>query len=796
MKILVVDNHPMMLKFMTDFLEKKGHQVRTAEDGVAALDILKTFIPDVMFIDLVMPNISGDKLCRIVRRTPKLEGTYLVILSAVAAEEGEEFQKFGANACIAKGPFNTMSEHILGLLDRLEGESPDTSSARIIGLDKIPESQITEELLSSKRHTDAVLGNICEGIIELTLDGKIVYANSLATSLLAATEEALLGSSFVEAFEKGQRKRVSELLDENEVTSAAITEDSPVDLNGKQLSMKILPISDKGNRTKVVVLHDLTERKLAEKALKESEEKYRTVVESSSDAVLMIDKERRIASCNQAFLNLFGYGRPEVEGKSIRMIHCSDDSFRLFAEHAYPVIDAVGTFRAEWDFKHKDGTIFPVETVTSKVTYADGSLRGYVAMIRDITERKQAEAVLRESEERYRTVLESIDEGYFEFDLKGNLTFFNDSLRKTLGYPEHRLTGLNYQEYTSREVADQIAQIFNTVYETGRPVKNAEHEVFSEDGTKKIICFSISPMKNADGEAIGFRGIARDVTARRVLEMHLSQAQKLESIGQLAAGIAHEINTPTQYVGDNTRFLKDTFGDLHRLFEKYGELVDASKEAGLREDLIREAKGIAEDVDLPYLTEEIPKAIEQSLEGVERISRIVGSMKAFSHPGTYAMTAVDINKAIESTVTVARNEWKYVAEMMTEYDPSLPLVPCLPGDFNQVILNLIINATDAISEVVGDGSSGKGSIKVSTHHKGNWAEIRISDTGTGIRDEIRSKIFDPFFTTKKVGKGTGQGLAISHSVIVDKHKGTLNFETEAGKGTTFVIRLPINEEGI
>jgi signal transduction histidine kinase len=199
---------------------------------------------------------------------------------------------------------------------------------------------------------------------------------------------------------------------------------------------------------------------------------------------------------------------------------------------------------------------------------------------------------------------------------------------------------------------------------------------------------------------------------------------------------------------------------------------------------------------VPYLAEEIPKAIEQSLEGIERISKIVRSMKEFSHPGTYDKVAIDINRAIENTVTVARSEWKYVAEMMTEYDPSLPLVPCLPGDFNQVILNLIINATHAVSDIVGDGSKGKGAIKVSTHHQGNWAEIRISDTGPGIPEEIRSKIFDPFFTTKEVGKGTGQGLAISHSVIVDKHKGTLDFETEAGKGTTFIIRLPIDAKGV
>jgi len=155
---------------------------------------------------------------------------------------------------------------------------------------------------------------------------------------------------------------------------------------------------------------------------------------------------------------------------------------------------------------------------------------------------------------------------------------------------------------------------------------------------------------------------------------------------------------------------------------------------------------------------------------------------------------VDLNHAIENTITVAKNEWKYVAEMETDFDPALPPVPCLPGELNQVILNMIINAAHAIADVMGDGSKGKGTIRITTRRDGNWAEIRISDTGTGIPEAIRDRIFDPFFTTKEVGKGTGQGLAIARSMIVDKHGGTIDFETQEGKGTTFIIRLPLEEK--
>ena len=275
------------------------------------------------------------------------------------------------------------------------------------------------------------------------------------------------------------------------------------------------------------------------------------------------------------------------------------------------------------------------------------------------------------------------------------------------------------------------------------------------------------------------------------MEVQLRQALKLESIGQLAAGIAHEINTPTQYIGDNTRFVQDAFKDLLGLLEHYEKLLAANKAGAVSTELVAEVEAAIAKADLSYLTEEIPKAIAQSLQGVERVTKIVRAMKDFSHPGSDEKTPLDLNKAIDSTITVARNEWKYVAELVTDFDPGLPPVPCLPAEFNQVILNLIVNAAHAISDVVGDGSKGKGNIHVSTRRDGEWVEIRVRDTGTGIPEKARAKIFDPFFTTKAVGKGTGQGLAIAHAVVVEKHGGAISFETETGKGTTFIIRLPL-----
>ena len=281
-----------------------------------------------------------------------------------------------------------------------------------------------------------------------------------------------------------------------------------------------------------------------------------------------------------------------------------------------------------------------------------------------------------------------------------------------------------------------------------------------------------------------------EMEGRNAMEVQLRHAQKMESIGQLAAGIAHEINTPTQYIGDNTRFVQDAFGDISRLLAEYDKLFSAAEAGTVTPEALGAVKAAATTADMTYLSVEIPKAIQQSLDGVDRVAKIVRSMKDFSHPGTNEKTSLDLNRAIESTLTVCRNEWKYVAELVTEFDDELPLVNCLPGEFNQVILNLIVNAAHAIADVVGDSGT-KGTITVSTKLDGEWIEVRIRDTGTGIPEHARDKVFDPFFTTKGVGKGTGQGLAIAHNVIVEKHGGTVHFETETGQGTTFVIRLPL-----
>jgi signal transduction histidine kinase len=283
--------------------------------------------------------------------------------------------------------------------------------------------------------------------------------------------------------------------------------------------------------------------------------------------------------------------------------------------------------------------------------------------------------------------------------------------------------------------------------------------------------------------------INEEMNVRLTMEAELRQAQKLESVGRLAAGVAHEINTPVQFVSDSIHFLKDASADLFAVVEKLKEVQRSVLEGNPSREAAEAAAEAEDDVDLSYLAENVPKGFERALEGLTRVATIVRSMKEFAHPDTKEMSAVDLNRAIESTLTIARNEYKYVAEVETSF-AELPHVLCHAGDLNQAILNIVVNAAHAIGDVVG-GSEAKGRIGVSTRRDDQDVVISISDTGRGIPSEISDRIFDPFFTTKPVGKGTGQGLAIARSVIVEKHGGQLTFETAPGQGTTFFLRLPI-----
>jgi signal transduction histidine kinase len=273
------------------------------------------------------------------------------------------------------------------------------------------------------------------------------------------------------------------------------------------------------------------------------------------------------------------------------------------------------------------------------------------------------------------------------------------------------------------------------------------------------------------------------------MELELRLAQKLEAVGQLAAGMAHEINTPIQFVGDTVQFLGDAFGDLASLIDQYGRLHRAAREHAVDDHVLREVAAAEQEADLDYLNERVPQAFERAFEGIRRVAGIVGAMRAFAHPPTNEKSPVDVNEALRNTLVVAANEYKYSADIETDFG-NLPPVVCNAGDMNQAFLNLLVNAAHAVQDVVGN-SGERGRITITTRVEGPEAVISIADTGPGIPTDVVDRVFDPFFTTKEIGRGTGQGLALVRSIVADRHAGRVTLQTAEGCGTTFEIRLPV-----
>ncbi len=306
----------------------------------------------------------------------------------------------------------------------------------------------------------------------------------------------------------------------------------------------------------------------------------------------------------------------------------------------------------------------------------------------------------------------------------------------------------------------------------------------------RTITIRISEYSESDETQSGHIVVLQDVTEIRQQAQRESLSRKLEAVGQLASGIAHEINTPMQYVGDSIQFLAESFGSLEVLVTKYRQAIAALTGAPEHALVAQAIKDAEQDAELDYIRENTPAAFVRAAEGVSRVTAIVGAMKEFAHPDSREKSLADINRALLATLTIARNEYKYVADIQTELG-EIPPVLCHGGDINQVLLNLIVNAAHAISDNIDRGSN-KGLIRVRTAREGDSVRIDLADTGCGIPEAIRERIFDPFFTTKEVGRGSGQGLAIARSIVIDKHGGSLKFESEVGRGTTFIILLPIN----
>ncbi|GFK95989.1 Sporulation kinase E [Fundidesulfovibrio magnetotacticus] len=467
------------------------------------------------------------------------------------------------------------------------------------------------------------------------------------------------------------------------------------------------------------------------------------------------DPQGLVSGCNNAFAAFFGLAKPDAAGKTLPDLLGIDPAL-LPEEDADPAEFPV---QAQGKTRH---VLFRRSSYKNR----RGQRLGSIGVLTDITLRKRMESELAERENTFREILRGIRAGILVVDPRERTVLdANDIALGIVGLPRDLLLGspctaLRWIRQSDNAPADCCPM-------DGPEIINEEYRIERPDGTTLPVSRTVVPAVRS-GQTLHYE-ILFDVGERKALERQLALAQRLESLGGLASGIAHEINTPIQYIGDNLTFLEGAFTDL-------GDRL----------------AGQERDEDLDFLLEEIPNALSQSREGVARVAGIVGAMKRFSHAGGEEMGLLDLPKAIENATVISRNEWKYHAEITLDLDPELRYIPCRPGDFNQVLLNLLVNASHAITDKYRDTGE-KGRITVTTRNEDGWMTLSVLDTGCGIPAANIHRVYDPFFTTKEVGKGTGQGLALCHDIVVKKHGGSITVDSQPGQWTRFTVRLPLDK---
>jgi two-component system, NtrC family, sensor kinase len=427
----------------------------------------------------------------------------------------------------------------------------------------------------------------------------------------------------------------------------------------------------------------------------------------------------------------------------------------------------------------------PVEDELGQVRYA-------ITTFIDLTKQEVWGSTQEELEHRYRQVVEQVADAVLIVHCDGHVIEANAAAGRSLGYAPDELVGVDIAQIMDGITAEQVPELVMKVSLEQNAVLRLN--MIKRDQLRYPAEAQLSLLTTVGDPALLIS--ARDLTERLRMEQDLRQAHRFEAVGQLAAGVAHEINTPMQYIGDNTTFLRTTVERLLGVAESFEKLIASCDAGEVSAEQIQDCKKGLHSARIPFLRKQAPVAIEQSLQGIAHVSSIIQGLKEFSHPGSNEKVTVDLNHVIKTAATVTRNEWRYHSTLDVELKDGLPVILGHPQELGQMLINLIVNAAHAIEARHGAGEGPpQGRILISTEEINGFVQLRIADNGAGIPEAIRNRVMDPFFTTKEVGKGTGQGLALAHNVVVEKHRGQLFFESEVGRGTTFFVRLPLPIDG-
>jgi len=568
----------------------------------------------------------------------------------------------------------------------------------------------------------------------------------------------------------------------------------------------VTPMCNHSHGAAVVMHLSITERILVERRMQQQKveaDKLALVAKYTDNAVMILGSDTLIEWVNEGFSRVTEFEADEVRGTYLcDFLNWKMGDAETIAQIKSSIFSRHG-FRSEHLVRKKSGIPYWASIESQPIYDSSGKVTKFIVIETDISVRKESESEMRQLnqilEERTAVldaILESVSEGIVAADSDGIVLCFNKSAEEILGKSSKRSISLNQwaKEYGLCEVGgNQMLTVDETPLSAamrGETVINREL-IVKKDDKDTLIAVNATPLSS--GGVVGGVMTFRDMSDYKLLQAQLGQAQKLESIGQLAAGISHEINTPMQFIGDNIESLDQWFSELF-------ELIDHLENSGQPEDF---GAGRQNEIDtlmdryrISTMQDLVRDSIRDCKEGFDRVHSITKAMKEFSHPGKALRESADINRLVTSATTITRNRWKYSAKLELDLAEEISPLYCQIAEINQVLLNLVVNASDAIVEKNGESAAELGKISIRTFEEPDWICIEVHDTGCGIPDELRRRIFDPFFTTKDVGKGTGQGLAICHDVVVTKHGGQIEITSEPGESTTFCVRLPRDERSL
>jgi len=775
-KILIIDDKKDNLISISSLLKNliPGCVVLTADSGADGLNKAKKELPDTILLDIIMPEMDGFEVCKRLKSDERVKHIPVILLTAVKTDSKSRVKglDLGADTLLTKPIDEVELAAQVNVMLRIKKAEDLLRKEKDLLKDAVKER--TKALRQSEEQFRSLVESSIDHIFILDRGGTYTFSNEKVSQFTLETGESMPGLHLRDVYPLELAEFYREKLNQVFTTGHAVKFEHQIPKSeGFHYHFDTLfPIFRNGGVWAVGgICHDITESRQAQEALREERDWAQRYLDLAGVIFVAIDKKGEVTLINKKGCEILGFKEDEIIRKNWF------DNFlpKRLVDEIKPVSEKLlaGEIEAAEYYENpvltKSGEERLIAWHNTILKDEKGKIIGHLSSGEDITERKQAEEALQESEEKYRNILESIDEGYYEVDLAGNFTFFNDAMCKIRGYSREELMGMNNRQYMTPETAKVVYKAFNKVYTTGEPVKNLEWETIRPDGSKRQVEVSISLMKDSEGRPTGFRGVVRDVTERKLaeeerikLQIQLQQAQKMEAIGTLAGGIAHDFN-----------------------------------------NILMTIIGYAEIMEMFDLPEDSPirPSLKEVLKAANRAKNLVQQILTFSRQTEQEMKPLQLSPIVKEALKFLRASLPSTIEIRQEIKSDTGTVLADPTQMHQVLMNLCTNAGYAMREHGGvlEVSLSEVDLKEEDADQfpdldpGPCLKLTVSDTGHGMDHEIIGRIFDPFFTTKERGEGTGMGLSVVHG-IVSSHTGAITAESEPGEGSTFRVFLPLIEK--